>query len=134
MKHTITEDKGDHIVVGAVKGTTKDKIDSNVKKNNNGTSENNDKFESSADDDFEKLRGDKKKANKEEKTEENFKETKNIKKKRRGVHAANEKSLEDEPLISETEWPPKWYKLIIEFDDGTKVAFSDPRRFENIFN
>ncbi len=137
MKRAIFKDKADQIVVDEVKFTASKEVvnNTNVKNNNDGTSESSDKFELSADDDFEKPRGDvQKKAKKNKKTDESDKKQKDIKKVKKAADLENEESSEGEAvIISETEWPPRWYKLIVEFDDGTKMAFSDPRRYEYVF-
>jgi hypothetical protein len=149
MKRAIFEDKADQIKVTEIKLTeTKDNVNNNNTNNssinntnnsrvNNNNSESGDKFEMSVDDDFEKPRGEvEKKKSKDQKTEEKKEKTKkkkNSKKKKKKESEGNEESSEGEAvIISETEWPPKWYKLLVEFDDGTKMAFSDPRRLGRI--
>ncbi|ETO26410.1 hypothetical protein RFI_10723, partial [Reticulomyxa filosa] len=36
------------------------------------------------------------------------------------------------PATKCDEWPPKYYKLLLTLNDGTKIAFTDPRRFGRI--
>lgn len=151
MKRAIFEEKKEQIQLTEVKRTKSKEIINNTNANSNikssGSNNNNnsdsEKFEMSVDDDFEKPRGDvKKKQKKVKKTEEKDKEKKEKKEskkkktnsKKKNKKENEEKDNEDEfsdreaVIISETEWPPRWHKLLVEFDDGTKMAFSDPRR------
>ena len=34
--------------------------------------------------------------------------------------------------VDEENWPPKFYKFVLEFENGKKVAYTDPRRFGRV--
>ncbi|KAL4451273.1 hypothetical protein ABPG77_009345 [Micractinium sp. CCAP 211/92] len=46
----------------------------------------------------------------------------------KGVGAAHYKSF----TIDDAAWPPKYCKIELEFEDGTQLAFCDPRRFAKV--
>jgi hypothetical protein len=134
MKRAIFDEKNVEVkpILNDVKIAVSSDITNNTNistKNNNNNSEH-DEHELSFDDDFEKPRGDKKKKEKKsEKIKNEKKKTKKKNKKRKDDEMDLDSFSEREAvIITETEWPPKWHKLIMEFDDGTKMAFSDPRR------